>query len=231
MKGISCVFSSFQTCGTLSSPSPWPSRSPRPNPRRESGSAVSEQPSGHRDGLAVHDGDAGVGMARIVQPDVAKVRLGPDLAPERFECCPRTRRPVGAGRTGSARRAAARGEAGVWSEGHPALRPARAAVAPARQRHRGAQAMNATGAAGDTAANGFPTRTPAELEQRPRRHPAPHRWRHRANAAARGTHPPRRPRALQPRRKSNANSLAARRRQRHPPPGIARFPVPGSANP
>ena len=33
-----------------------------------------------------------------------------------------------------------------------------------------------------------------------------------------GTHPPRLPRALQPRRKPNAKALAARRRQRHPPP-------------
>ena len=47
--------------------------------------AVSEQAARRRDGLALHDGDAGVGVACIVQSNVAQIRLGSHLGPERFE--------------------------------------------------------------------------------------------------------------------------------------------------
>ena len=47
--------------------------------------AVSQQPPGGQDGLAVHDGDAGVSMSKIVKPDITNVRFLPDPPPEGLE--------------------------------------------------------------------------------------------------------------------------------------------------
>ena len=59
--------------------------------------AVPEQPTDGEYGLALPQGDAGMGMAKIVKTDVVEVRLGADRKPERAQPTS-TRRPSGPGR-------------------------------------------------------------------------------------------------------------------------------------
>ncbi len=60
---------------------------------------VPEKPADGEDGLSVHEGDAGIGMTQIVQPDVRQVRFHPYLVPEggdglraKGTACPRGRK-------------------------------------------------------------------------------------------------------------------------------------------
>ena len=57
--------------------------------------AVPEQPCDGEDGFALPQGDAGVGVAKIVKPNVAQVRLGADPRPEMVQpaSTPRCSRP------------------------------------------------------------------------------------------------------------------------------------------
>ena len=59
--------------------------------------AVPEQPADGEYGLALPQGDARMGMAKIVKTDVVEVRLGADRRPERVQPTA-TRRPSGPGR-------------------------------------------------------------------------------------------------------------------------------------
>ena len=59
--------------------------------------AVPEQPADGEYGLALPQGDAGMGMTKIVKTDVAQLRFGADRRPERVQPTS-TRRPSGPGR-------------------------------------------------------------------------------------------------------------------------------------